>query len=129
MDTGEDWLAARLLPSCPEVPVPHAQRFPELSIAMLKAFAPDIVKRRDLPPTTDTGEERVIMVPSPSCPLVLKPQAQAYPLWSIAIAAIEADWVVSVENPPVLLGIAAPKIAEGFKELTQICAISRSFVF
>ncbi len=69
-------------PSCPALLAPHAHIAPVAAPLLTTASAnpsPAAIARTPEIPGTWTGVSRVVVVPSPSCPLVLTPQAQSVP--------------------------------------------------
>ena len=72
-------------PSCPKLLRPQAHTLPFWSMAS-ECLAPVDTDSNVVlgGMSTRTGSGRSVVVPSPSCPTSLRPQAQALPFWSIA---------------------------------------------
>src|SRR5512139_3679917 len=61
-------------------------------------------------PPTCTGARRSVVDPSPSCPLVLLPQAQTVPsLFKASEWAPPAETAVTPANPEMSAGVVAPR--------------------
>src|SRR5579885_1593940 len=77
--TGVERLVVVPSPSWPESFIPQAHTVPSFFTARLCATPAASAVTPTMPPLTWTGVERLVVVPSPSCPSSLAPQAQTVP--------------------------------------------------